>query len=271
MNLSPEAVALAPWSPSKVNDANSCPFKFNCGRAKKPIKTFPNDSAARIGTALHSFIEVLLKDPQKAKEPGVYYSIFTENSLTFNEQTQFKLLKSVAEESVHRILKFKDGHGCLDEHLFIELALAIDKDFKPVEFFSDKVFMRGKVDVAMLLKNNTIVVLDHKSGSVTEINDDYKFQLTSYIILFYYSYLKKIEPTTPSPDSLYFINALGGSTPDIIKGDLIPSADFDKAIKNLFIETINSAALSAGTNEARPGGHCRFCNYVDICPAGVKL
>lgn len=271
MKLSKDAIELGPWSSSKVIEALSCPFRFNCSKEHKQIVTFPDDSAARVGTAIHEYIEILLTEPEKTANAETYYGIFSDNELTSDEQFQFKLLKTAAEDSVKRILKFKESNKCQDSDFHVELDLAFDEEFHPVHYFSKKVFFRGKIDLAMYLPNSIMVVVDHKSGMSKEIKEKFKFQLTSYLMLFYYSYLKKKNPSLEFPSSLYFLNSLGGNVPDILKGEKINSEDFIEEIENYFIETLNKAADLSKTNQAIMGSHCKYCHYLAICPAGVKL
>ncbi|HUV84294.1 MAG TPA: PD-(D/E)XK nuclease family protein [Methanosarcinales archaeon] len=262
------AIDFGPWSPSKVTEALECPFRFNCSKERKKIIAFANDSAARVGTAIHQYIEALLEDTTRAKDEGLYYALFSDNELTYNEQIAFKTIKKAAEKSVKRILTFKKAHECKNSAFFIEAALSVDKDLKPTEFFSDNVFFRGKIDVAMYLPSNTLVVIDHKSGNIIDIKDNYKFQLLSYLVLFWFGFL---GAPGDFPGAMYYLNVLGSEHPDIIKGPEISSDEFNEKVLREVVDTINRAAKSAETNKAIPGSHCKFCNYVNLCPAGVKI
>jgi RecB family exonuclease len=134
------------------------------------------------------------------------------------------------------------------------------------------VFLRGKIDLAMYVaKNNTAIIVDHKTGNVKKINEDYELQLLSYLFLFYFSFLCKFDPKPSPPNGVLFINALGGNVPDILKGPELKSDQFEESVQNAMVKKINEASEKAETNQAIPGHHCKYCNYVEICPAGVKL
>jgi RecB family exonuclease len=264
--LSNHALKLAAWSPHKVMDALNCPYMFNKKRTKSEVKVFVDDSDARVGSALHSYLESLIENPELVKNANVLYSIFDSNALTHKELVKFQLLAPVAEKSVKRINTYMEKHGVnRAEDLHVELAVAFDKDFNIVPFLSQETFFRGRIDLAMKLSDNTAVVLDHKSGSLNDISDSYKFQLLSYLVLFFFKKLKDL----PDPISryVYYFNILGGDNPDIVKGEEFGSFE---EVFNKFVDTINGAAEQAATNEAKLGKHCTWCPYKDVCPLNAK-
>ena len=267
--LSEKAISLAPWSPSRLNTADDCPFRYNCEVNKLPIKTFPDDTDARIGTALHTYIEILLSDPKRALSKDFIYSLFEDNSLTHKEVTRFNLLKESAETSAKRIIKFKKSHNITDDNFHVELGLAINHKFEPTKFLGDDVFLRGKIDLAMLTPEGVIAVLDHKSGTYSEITDHYKKQLDAYMILYYYAYHRVKANDKRVKSFVGYLNAIGGDSPDILRSDEVLFEEFDEKIKSKFIEYINRVSDSLESNEAKPGNHCKYCSFIDKCPLNI--
>jgi CRISPR/Cas system-associated exonuclease Cas4 (RecB family) len=263
--ISELAKKFSPWSPSSIGSALECPFKFNS--AKKKVKTdyYPDDTEARIGRAIHMYLEKSLLDPEIVKNSNFLFSIYSEHKLCQNEMVKFRLLRQAADASRERIWSYRSKQGL--ENLATEIRISLGEDLKPVGYFDKGVFLRGNIDCVMWTPDKFMVVIDHKTGSYTDITETYKKQLLNYLMMFYF--YKKTELGDPK-FSTYFLNVVGGDA-NILPGELIPAEQFQDAVIMAMLDNIEKAAKSAETNEARPGYYCKYCPYIPICPAGVKL
>lgn len=72
----------------------------------------------------------------------------------------------------------------------VEGQLAIDEDFVPVEWFSDKAWFRAKIDFASL-NNSVAVIQDWKTGKVQE--DSVQLILSACVMFYHYPQLQKIR------------------------------------------------------------------------------
>jgi RecB family exonuclease len=264
----PESVLkYAPWSATGITKALDCPLSFNCNHEKLEKTNLVDDSDSKVGSAIHQYLESILEDISKVSSKEVLASAFFENNLTYGEATRVSLLREAAITSARRIIRFKEAHAA--EKIEIEAALAIDKDFNIVPFFDKKVLYRGKIDVAMQGADGSIFIVDHKSGAKTDIDPVYQAQLISYILLYA---LYKFQNTEINKETTgtFYLNVLGGDTPNILKGETISFAEFEEKIVLPWFERLKAAAASAETREAREGFHCKYCEYQGLCPLKKK-
>ena len=143
-----------------------------------------------------------------------------------------------------------------------EIRMAVDKDWEPTDFFANNVFYRGVVDLLIQLENGDGLIIDHKSvlnsnGFLSVKN--FKEQLEVYKPLIHHGLVKM----RGAQSGIHFI-ADGEvkfddySTAEMIEGRLRHMVEYnvDSAIENV---------KELGYFKRKAGGHCRWCDYRQMC------
>jgi hypothetical protein len=130
-------IILPPWSYSSLEKFENCPKQWYHRYILKEKE--PDTVHTQYGTMVHTDLENRLRNKTPLE----------------NELRRYEPLVSSIEES---------GEG---GELYVELPLALDKDFKPVGFWDSSVWGRGKLDVGVK-KGPKMWLGDWKTGKVRE-------------------------------------------------------------------------------------------------------
>src|SRR5262249_31273176 len=115
---------LPPWSWSMLEVFEQCPRRMFHKYLLKEKE--PESDAQRLGNTVHKSLELALRDNKPL--PGEF----------------------TAYEPMARSIVNKKGGDC---KLYAEMKMGITNDFKPTNFFAERVWGRSAADV--VLKNNT--------------------------------------------------------------------------------------------------------------------
>lgn len=131
------------WSFSSLDQYKICPFKYYCTRVSKKYVE-PESDAMRWGNKVHTALEYTLKPPT---EP----------------------LSDDLKETAKPYVKITDSLKLIPGEMFVELPLAIDRQFQVTEFRADNVWCRGKADIAIINNNDKVgCIFDWKTGGKDE-------------------------------------------------------------------------------------------------------
>jgi RecB family exonuclease len=132
-------IELPPWSYSSLEKFENCPKQWYHKYILKEKE--PDTVHTRYGTLVHTGLENRMRD--KTPLP--------------NELRRYETMASSIEKSAE----------AENAELFVELEMAVDKEFKPVGFWDEAVWGRGKLDIGV--KNGPKMWIgDWKTGKVRE-------------------------------------------------------------------------------------------------------
>jgi CRISPR/Cas system-associated exonuclease Cas4 (RecB family) len=145
----------------------------------------------------------------------------------------------------------------------VELNLAFDHTFKPVDYRDPNVFIKGKIDYAAITDTFVGIIGDHKTGKAKPLEEHY-FQLYIYLVL--------LDVNFPEIKSAQgFIHQVGDSelkwTDPITKEKLL-------SLRSWIVKTFNSQAprlqkVKDLQPEPMVSWKCRFCGFAQDCPPGL--
>jgi hypothetical protein len=127
---------IPPWSHTLLNTYEICPKQCYHRYVARDVPK-EDSKALRWGNAVHSAFEKRLKSKVPLPDTMAHWEPFA---------------------------RFFDKCS----NLQVELKLAIDKDLKPVDFWSKDAWGRGKLDVTFNLKPYGAWIVDHKTGKRRE-------------------------------------------------------------------------------------------------------
>ncbi len=242
----------APWSVSKAKLALQCPLAFK-NRYIDHAPGLPRGLPAAIGVVVHRAQELVL---------GCEHTV--EQAL---EQAIDEGKGELPESAYKTVRGFSEGltqfAGRIEalcakypvEDILVEKKWAIREDFTPCDFDDPEAMMRGVVDFALVLRSGEVLVIDHKTGKKRSL-DFYRRQLDTYSVLAL-SHLPKLKTVQCALHYLAprKIDWAGITRPAHIATLLRPS----------LTRYLAWCAERAATQDARPGWHCRWCDYRQTC------
>jgi hypothetical protein len=239
----------APWSISKAEVARQCPKKFFLQYVDKVKTGQGSNSAARIGKAVHTAMEYILKGNPVAQAFRLAASV---HELLSDEINTINDYIPAAKKFMAHYKNYCVQHRAQPPE--VELKLAVDINGKPVRFFDNaNCFLRGVIDLAVQFKGRSdVLIIDHKTGAEKEF-DHFKHQFAAYQLL--------IKARYPALQAAYVgLNYLG--TDKVV---LLPTPFSLKEIDPLMdsvVQFLNDATADADNFEmTRCGPLCNWCEY----------
>ena len=251
---------LRPWSFSKVQKAKRCQYEFFFRYVQK-VEPLKRADFLLLGSGVHFVLENALNAVFKREKP-----LSKELLLYFAKE--FKRLEPDAdikeiETFFPNVLKFVNGQlrrAGRAKVRYSELELAVDRELKPVDYRSDGVFLRGKVDFTFS-SGETLYLIDHKTNRSRDFDNKIKTQLR------WYALLASVRFPNFQRFALEVHNVRYGTVNRIIftRRDLL-------AFKlKLFpiIETLEEEFLGKRFEELEPtlSPQCKWCEFRHVCPA----
>jgi CRISPR/Cas system-associated exonuclease Cas4 (RecB family) len=249
---STRALIHAPWSASKISTALRCPrlFHYRYVEKVKEVEVMPE---ARIGKAVHAALEqallgTALLDANAAAKAKL---------LDEHEQARFDMLAVGIPPFVERIEAFRRRRRVTRQ--LVEYALAVREDFTSTQFYAGDAFYRGIIDAAYIYDDESIAVLDHKTGmrhgSMAIIE-----QLEGYAVL----------------SASHFKNArrlwLGVhwvAERALEWSESLATDEINRRVMPRLLDNVEAAALAVDDGpRPNPSTWCERCAYRSICPAG---
>ena len=245
-------INYGPWSPSKATLAGDCPLAFKYKYIDNVKIDLPPNSGAVVGVAVHRAQELILGGI-KASEALDQSIVENSEKLTYKDKEQVKTFVQPLIEFNERIAKFKINKGV--KEILIERKWAINSNFEPCDFFDSSGLIRGVVDLCMVMHSGHIIIIDHKTGKVRPV-DYYRTQLDFYTImaLAHYEDLKGVQC------ALHYVahGRLDWASP-------IKSTYIRDVLQPWILDYLAKKSARVESNEAKPGFHCRWCDFRDIC------
>lgn len=260
--------SLGPWSYSKKKSLHKCPFQFYLKyvlkfKVPEDLQYQSDPLSAPVGKAAHSILENILlgKKVDKAYE-ATRKEFISGGILTQTEwENRVDILHYNISNFQERIEEF--GRTTPIRRVFTELRMGVTRNYEATDFFHDSVWLRGVIDLILMLECMDIIILDHKTGGGQGSVDTYKDQLDWYKILFHFG-ISKIQG---AQTGVHFIGE------GVLKmADYTSSEDIESKLVNVLEMTLEGAIemlLEKGYFKHVRGNYCKWCEYDAIgCKSG---
>ena len=210
---------VVPWSYSTLTAFETCPRRYYLTKIAKTVKE-PQSEAMFSGNEVHKAIELDLKGTKPLPEKYISYA---------------PMVNSVRQYSGKKLV----------EHSF-----GLDVNLRPVGFFDKTVWVRGKIDFA-LVGTKSAALVDWKTGKVKEDLDQMRLFAGAGFALF--PYIEKIRT------SFVWLPASKTTREDFTRKDIpIIWEDFAHRVRRM------EQAEKTGEFPPNPSGLCR-----NWCPVGA--
>tara|TARA_B100000214_G_scaffold374441_1_gene357213 strand:+ start:1762 stop:2592 length:831 start_codon:yes stop_codon:yes gene_type:complete len=260
--LTKDSLLVAPWSNSKINTLEQCPYKFEKQYVDKlrerdipnHLKANVDKSALKYGTSLHRVSELVSSgtDINEAIDKTA-----KEEKLTRSEKRDLVSGKKSIQTFEDRMSAFKEKYSIGEDATEYELAL--DNILQPARYYSKKAALRGKLDRLLITEDErTAIIIDLKTSKRATL--DYAGgQLDFYNTLVFGNYPK----ITSIRSALYFTK-LG----EILWAPSVKRETYSMEEDNAVIMRINSAVKEFVDSEVAKINVqtlCNWCVYKEVC------
>lgn len=243
-----------PWSISKLDVAKNCALRFKYKYIDKEREPEVSDGRGRVGKAAHLALELTLKgqDLSRAMKKAAI-----DEKLTTTEADDLLAYKANVIDFLDRYAKYKEKHQATGQ--FVEKRFGLTEDFKPAAFFGKDVFFRGVIDLGVLLPDEVMIIIDHKSGQRYSVNK-YASQLKSYAI----AGIAMNPKTTGVQTALHWVKDKA-----IDWAKFTSREEIENKLKPWLVEYINNCTETIVVDAPQPnkGPWCTFCGYKAKCPS----
>jgi hypothetical protein len=259
---------LSPWSNSKYKSLKKCPFQFYLKyilKIKIPdhLQTQSDPLSANVGKAAHEILESILLGKNVDKAYLITKKNYVDKGLIALSDWEAKVeaLRYNIDKFSERIEQFNRVNPV--KRVLTELRLAVDRNFEPTGFFSDDVWLRGVIDLIMVLECSDAVIIDHKTGGGQGPVTPYKEQLDWYKVLFHFG----MEKVRGVQTGIHFIGE-----GEVKMADYTPKEDIESKLKNTLVMSLEGAIemlMQKGYFKHVRGAYCKWCEYDNIgCKSG---
>lgn len=263
-----DLVSLGPWSFSKYKALKKCPFQFYLKyilKVKLPEEALIQSDpiSANVGKAAHEILEMIMA----GKSVDHSYAAVKKSYIESKALTEKVWIEKV-DTLNYNITKFKEKIDQFErlnpiKRTMLELRIGVTRDFQPTGFFSNDVWLRGVLDLALFLESLDAIILDHKTGGNAQGIKNYEEQLDWYKVLIHFG----IQEVSGVQTGIHFIQ----------EGEVKMASYSDRqAIENKLKHVIEMSIEGAidmlkehGYFKHIRGPHCKWCEYDNAgCKSG---
>jgi len=255
-----QALALAPFSPSKLGTLGRCGLQMHYKYVQKikeysipkDLKVEVDDSAAKLGTALHRTSELMHEG--KSLKDSVKQSI-KEGKVSDDVALEVEMYKNTVASFQSRLAAFKKGFKISIEHREIELA--VDGDLSPCSYWDSSAVMRGKADCILISADGkTAIVIDLKSSKRATLA--YAQDQLDFYSLMVFSNFPKVETIK---NGLFFLkHGRMMWSNQLLKRGAWDGSELISKINSLSEEFIGNMMPEISTSPL-----CNYCIYKGLC------
>lgn len=244
------ALALAPWSASKVQTALRCPKLFHyryIDKVKEP-EVMPE---TRIGKAVHKSLELVLGGMllAQAEDEGAA------DLANQDEVDRFRRICQNIPAYLDRIEAFRSKRAVGRQ--FVEYRLAMDIDGASAAFYAKSAFYRGVIDVAYAYDEGNYALVDHKTG-MRSPNSNIVEQLDGYAVLAA-SYFRNVRKILLG---VHWVSDAAVDWSQPLRAD-----EVEERLRPKLLASIDAAALAVADGpRPQESSWCLRCSYRSICP-----
>lgn len=209
------------WSYSALTSYETCPRRFYLTRISKQVVE-PESEAIKWGNTVHKALELYAKDGQPPPEDLKSYTKYVDKLFTYEGKQ------------------------------IVEYRMAIDKAFRPTDFFAKDVWCRGIVDIGVI-GDETAYLLDWKTGKRKV--DSQQLALMTAMAFAHFPWVEKV------------VSGFVWLKPKKFDKEVFTRDDISE-IWNEFLPRVKRLEIAHAENkwEPKPSGLCK-----QWCPVGRKL
>ena len=264
LQLTPEG--LGPWSISKLKMLQNCPLQFYLKYVKKIKEELIRPDEDRMltfgGSALHDVLDQSLR--------GTKLSVAYART---RQKYQKDIPKEYWEKEIltqeYNIMKFLEriesfNHVNPVKNIYTEQRIGLTRDYEPTGFFSDDVYWRGVIDLAIQMENRDVILIDHKSGGSAKFGlKNYEFQLNTYKPAFHFG----ISKCKGAQSGIHFIKegsvTLGNYSEE---EEIVHHMEMFEFFTKAAIEKV----IEDGGFFYSRGSVCKYCDFKEKCSGGKR-
>jgi len=252
---STRALALAPWSSSKVQTALRCPREFHYRYVDK-VKEAETSPEARIGKVVHAALEQVLQGTPIDEAVSEGRAAMQNEA----EHQRFDALETGIGAFVERISEFRTRHKVGRQ--LVEFTLAVREDLSFAPFHAGDALYRGIFDAGYMFDDGKLAVIDHKSGE-RRTSLSFADQLEGYAVLAA-AMFKNLRQ--------YWLGVYWVQEREIDWGAPVTAQQVREELAPRVFANIEAAALAVDDGpRPAPSDWCLLCSYRSICPAAHDL
>jgi len=249
-----------PWSISKANLAHQCTLRYHLKYSKRVAGHHIESSAGRIGSAAHQILEKMLK----GDDFRTAFVAAAMSKLTRTEQLELKTYESGILRFLQIFGEWRTKMG--RPEVYPELQLAVTADLVGTDYWDSDAFFRGVLDISAVVTKNGekfAIIVDHKSGDVTEI-DKYMDQLDAYVAISSIIYPEVVGAQA----AIHWLRAESSlDQKPIVWGPMYYRTEIEETILPKFLKHLAEAEERVrGRPVPTAGWYCTFCEYQKTCP-----
>jgi RecB family exonuclease len=252
---STRALALAPWSSSKIATALRCPREFYY-RYVDRMKGVDEAPEARIGKAVHAVLEKVLQGEPLERAHGALRRALSSAA----ELERYDALREGVAAFHDRIAGFRRRHRV--QRQLVEFQLAVREDMSLTAFHAADALFRGVIDAGYLFDDGRLAVVDHKCGE-QRTSTTFHDQLEGYAVLVAAMFRNLRQ---------YWLGVHWVATARLDWAPPVTATQVAEQVVPRVLANIEAAALAVDDGP-RPGPSdwCLLCSYRSICPAAHDL
>lgn len=234
---------------------------------EQKLKEGAKSDSSRVGVVLHELQEAELRN--NGQDLDTLLAIREEQyKLTTNEMRDIRIRFSSLITYSIRIKEFKEKAKVSME--LLEKQLAIDEQFKAVDFFDPNALMRGVVDHGMLAGDGILYIVDHKSGKKKPITEHFtQFFLYMIFGIAAYPQVRGVQCGINYMDGekVQWAPRRDGTPGFYTRAEI---EGLHSWLATYLNKNIAKLQMFDEENRADPetGWQCEFCGYVTDCGAG---
>ncbi len=260
--LTEDSLLGAPWSNSKINTLEQCPYKFQKQYIEKlrekdipkELKANVDKSALKYGTSLHRVSELVSSGEEIN---SAIEKTSKEEKLTRKEKRDLVAGKSSIQTFESRMSSFKNKYNIAED--LTEIDLSLDSRLNPTKYFSKESALRGKLDRLLINEDGKIAVIIDLKTSKRATLDYAGPQLDFYNTLVFGNY-----PDVVTIRSALYFTKLN----TILWANTVRRDSYSMLDDNPVIKRINSAVsdfISSEEAEIKVQTLCKWCVYKEVC------
>lgn len=259
---------MGAWSFSKYKTLKKCPFQYYLKyilKYKLPsnIQIQQDPLSANVGKAAHAILENVVvgmdldRAFKKIKKEYVDGKVLTSAEWADKVDILYYNISLFKEkiDSFHLRSPIK--------RILTELRIAVTTSYQSTGFFAEDAWIRGVVDLILMLECLDIVILDHKTGGGEGSVSVYREQLDWYKVLFHFG----IQSIAGAQTGVHFIGA-----GEVKMDNYSVAKEIENNLKNsleMGLEGAIDALIEKGFFKHVRGPYCKWCEYDSLgCKSG---